>query len=74
VFRDAKSITPAEASAGRCQLCHRKLLANPRADIQDIERLSDEWGAAMVHRSCAVLAGLHRPIDSRNRDRPQPAF
>jgi hypothetical protein len=78
VFRDSSPITPAEASAGRCQLCHRKLLAHPRARIQDVERLGDEWGAAMVHRSCAVLAGLHRlsdpasPRNPRNHDRPQP--
>jgi len=72
VLRDQEPITPAEASAGRCGLCHRKLLAHPGASIQDLQRLGDEWGAPLVHRSCAVLAGFNRSGFSRRRDRPQP--
>lgn len=58
---DVSPVTPAEASAGRCSLCHRKLLAHPRARVEDLERLSEVWGGNLVHRSCAVLAGLVRP-------------
>jgi len=60
-------VTPAEARVGRCHLCHRRLLAHPLAAVQDIVRLSDEWGAGLVHRSCAVLGGIIRPAE-----RPSP--
>jgi hypothetical protein len=60
VLSDVSPVTPAEANAGRCSLCHRKLLAHPGASCEDLERLSDAWGGTLVHRSCAVLAGLMR--------------
>jgi hypothetical protein len=59
-------ITPAEARGGRCHLCHRRLLAHPLAPVQDLVRLSDEWGAGLVHRACAVLGGLVRLAERRS--------
>jgi hypothetical protein len=58
-------VTEAEARMGRCHLCHRKLLAHPMAAVQDIVRLTDTWGAGLVHRSCAVLGGIIRPAARR---------
>ena len=72
MMHDPKSPTPAEASAGRCHLCHRSLVSSPPPRAPEIERLGEEWGGAYVHRSCAVLAGLVRPVALRRRDEPQP--
>ncbi len=61
VLNDGNSIPLAEASAGRCHLCHRRLVAHAQARTGAIERLGEEWGGVLVHRSCAVLGGLIRP-------------
>lgn len=71
MMHDLKPLQPAEASAGRCHLCHRTLLASPRSRAPEVMRLSDEWGGVFVHRSCAVLAGLIRPSGMRRRDEHQ---
>jgi hypothetical protein len=70
IVLDRRPISAAEASAGRCGLCHRSLV-HPLAQAQDIERLGDEWGAALVHRSCAILAGLMRPAHLGSNDDTQ---
>jgi hypothetical protein len=63
----SEPVTPAEAQAGRCHLCHRRLMAHPLARVQDVLRLDNPWGPGLVHRSCAVLGGIIRPTERRPR-------
>jgi hypothetical protein len=69
--RHPEPVPPTEAREGRCDLCHRRLLAHPLAPVQDIVRLGYEWGAGLVHR-CAVLRG-YRPGVQRRLAR-EPTF
>lgn len=64
--RGARPITREEAEDARGGLCHRRLLATPKAGLHDIERLGDDWGGLLVHTSCAVLAGFHAQGSSKS--------